>query len=172
MIQLAWNLFKAHLEPGHICVALMTGRKFWNILKFNRYCVILIPVPAAGKTGLFFRGSDVRTQCESLHVYIYILVFLKNMCESSEGWVVARLFLFVIADRKIGTSIEAVFSGSKSPPICKRGQLHISAPTGTTHVNSHDCTGAPHGAPPSVRMWFPVLVQYEMATGADLLGSI
>ena len=61
----------------------------------------------------------------------------------------------------VRTSIEAVFSGSKSPPICKRGQLHISAPTGTTHVNSHDCTGAPHGAPPSVRMWFPVLVPCE-----------
>jgi hypothetical protein len=28
MIQLAWNLFKARLEPGHIRAALMTGRKF------------------------------------------------------------------------------------------------------------------------------------------------
>ena len=59
MIQLAWILFKARLKPGHIRAAPMTGRKFWNILKFSLYCVTLIPVPAAGgrgKIGLFFRG--------------------------------------------------------------------------------------------------------------------
>jgi hypothetical protein len=28
MIQLAWNLFKARLEPGRIRAAPMTGRKF------------------------------------------------------------------------------------------------------------------------------------------------
>jgi hypothetical protein len=71
-------------HAGHIRAALMTGRKFWNILKFNRYCVILIPVPAAGKTGLFFRGFDDRAIIRNRHKPVrYTRTRAKHACSST-----------------------------------------------------------------------------------------
>ena len=71
-----------------------------------------------------------------------------------------------------GTSIKAVFSGTKSPPNKSRCALAHRADIGTTHVYSHDRVGTSHRAPRSVRMEITVCVRYELVTAVATCSAL